>query len=315
MTLVDTSTSLNIIPYEARHAPDLAAAYNRITLHVPYCYPISGEDFAAAAAPRPDAEGEQRLHSEAIFVAVKEDSVLGYAHAAIGIPHHHAKIETGVVRFLWYEPGRRYAGQALLETVQTHLAQNRMTHIIAYPQGHRYPFYHLPAAYLSDHLGHLGALFGQNGYRRTHGEVFMDWMDYPLPKPVAPQTELEVNVEWRQKPDTPPANAPSYWPRFVLRAHQGEQEVGECHTVPLSDYTNDPAAQDRFFVTWIGVNDESQGRGVGRYLLQRALLEMRNAGFRHATISTARHNYRAALFYTNLGFRVVDWTYACERDL
>ena len=38
-------------------------------------------------------------------------------------------------------------------------------------------------------------------------------------------------------------------------------------------------------------------------------------GFVHAAIRTDWHNYRAALFYTNLGYRVVDWTYAFGVEL
>jgi hypothetical protein len=38
-------------------------------------------------------------------------------------------------------------------------------------------------------------------------------------------------------------------------------------------------------------------------------------GYRHASISTAVDNYRAALLYANLGYRVVDWTYGLGRHL
>ncbi len=100
-----------------------------------------------------------------------------------------------------------------------------------------------------------------------------------------------------------------------MSAKHGERQVGECHSVSRGDYTNTEAVQDCFFTEWIGVEEDVQGKGIGRYLLQRALLEMHGAGYRHATISTARHNYRAALCYTNLGYRVVDWTYAYEREL
>jgi hypothetical protein len=43
------------------------------------------------------------------------------------------------------------------------------------------------------------------------------------------------------------------------------------------------------------------------------MLELRRAGYRHAAISTALDNYRAALFYSNLGYQVVDWTYGYGR--
>ena len=69
----------------------------------------------------------------------------------------------------------------------------------------------------------------------------------------------------------------------------------------------------QFYNMWLGVNDEFQGRGLGRYLLQYALHEMHKIGYRHAVISTDWENYRAFLFYSNCGYRVSDWTYAYSK--
>jgi ribosomal protein S18 acetylase RimI-like enzyme len=100
---------------------------------------------------------------------------------------------------------------------------------------------------------------------------------------------------------------------LYVHAHQGSNHVGICQCVSCGGYTAAPEAQDWCFTKWLGISDELQGRGLGRHLLQRALLELRGAGYQHAAISTARDNYRAALFYTNLGYRVIDWTYAYGR--
>lgn len=68
------------------------------------------------------------------------------------------------------------------------------------------------------------------------------------------------------------------------------------------------------------VEDEFQGQGLGRYLLQYALQEMKKIGYRHAAISTAWDNhraflFRAFLFYSNCGYRTVDWTYEFVKNL
>ena len=63
------------------------------------------------------------------------------------------------------------------------------------------------------------------------------------------------------------------------------------------------------------MDEPLQGRGLGRYLLQRAMKEMHAKGYRHAAISTWWRNYRAFLFYSNYGFRAADWTYAFRREL
>jgi GNAT superfamily N-acetyltransferase len=73
--------------------------------------------------------------------------------------------------------------------------------------------------------------------------------------------------------------------------------------------------QDWFFTDGLGVSDEVQGKGLGRYLLQKARQEMHRIGYRHAAISTDWMNFRAFLFYSNDGYHRVDWTYALRRTV
>ena len=73
--------------------------------------------------------------------------------------------------------------------------------------------------------------------------------------------------------------------------------------------------KDWHFCNWLGVEEEVQGKGLGRYLLQQARLEMHTVGYRHAGISTAWKNYRAFQFYSNDGYRLSDWTYAWEKNI
>ena len=44
-------------------------------------------------------------------------------------------------------------------------------------------------------------------------------------------------------------------------------------------------------------------------------MELHGIGYRHAAISTDLRNYRAALFYGNYGYRVVDYTYGWNKEL
>ena len=88
-----------------------------------------------------------------------------------------------------------------------------------------------------------------------------------------------------------------------------------CQCVSCGEFGDAPEAQDWCFTKWLGISEDVQGRGLGRHLLQRALLELRGAGYQHAAISTGCDNPRAALFYTNLGYRVIDWTYAYGRRI
>ncbi|MDP6041573.1 MAG: hypothetical protein QGG64_23700, partial [Candidatus Latescibacteria bacterium] len=75
------------------------------------------------------------------------------------------------------------------------------------------------------------------------------------------------------------------------------------------------AFQDTFFVRWLGVQDERQHRGWGRYMLLRSHWENQKLGYRHASISTSTNNHRALLFYTNYGYSVRDTWYEYVKEL
>ena len=88
-----------------------------------------------------------------------------------------------------------------------------------------------------------------------------------------------------------------------------------CECVSYGEFSRVDEVQDWRFTTWLGVSDKFQGKGLGRYLLQRALQELHRTGYRHASISTDWQNFRAAVFYSNYGYHTVDWTYAVRKTL
>ena len=104
-------------------------------------------------------------------------------------------------------------------------------------------------------------------------------------------------------------------PNCTVKAYRGDEQVGICESVCGGEFSSHPEAQDWLHTVWLGVEDEFQGQGLGRYLLQYALEETKKIGYRHAAISTAWENYRAFLFYSNCGYRTVDWTYGFVKDL
>lgn len=311
---------MDLLPYKPDMAPDMASAYNTIIRPVPHCYPVSAERFASVtAAAAEGGSSDKLLRDERAFVAAQGRSILGFVHVAIGRRNADDPDEHGLIYFLWYQPGQRRAGRALLSAAHQYVQQQGMCDVIAFSQWRRYPFYYLPSAYLSDRLGHVGALLGMDGYQRLGGEVYMDWPDYPALEPAPLEVEVDISLEWRPARSERSGGgvhpSPGKRPGLYVHAHQGKDHVGICQCVSCGDYSGASEAQDWSFTKWIGISEHVQGQGLGRHLLQRALLELRSAGYRHAAISTARDNYRAALFYTNLGYQVIDWTYAYGRQI
>ena len=135
----------------------------------------------------------------------------------------------------------------------------------------------------------------------------MDWLAYTPPEPVPAGVPVEVELAWKEEPGRRPA--------LDVRALRDGELVANCDCGSMAAHAPVPEAQPWLCVHWLGVTERLQGKGLGRFLLQTALRELHGAGYRHAAISTDWRNHRAFLFYTNMGFRVNDWTYGLGRDL
>jgi len=294
---------MNILDYKPPMAEDLRHAYNRATKDVPHCCPVERDDFSSVLVEA-GAEGGQELSERFILVAKASSGMAGFVDAGLVEGRRETDVH-GSIRFLWYEPGNRIVGQRLLGEAERRLLRLGVPRIKAFEQGFRYPFYHLRHAYLSHRLGHVQALLGMNGYLRSAGEIFMDWPDfYPLPlRPI--EVEPSISVEL--------AEGRGRLPGITLRATLGGEEVGVCESLSCGEFSRSELVQDWLFTTGLNVKPEYQGRGLGKYLLGRALEEAHSLGYRNASISTDWNNHRAFLFYTNYGYYVVDWTYEFTR--
>jgi len=294
-----------------QYTPDLQAPltqfYNRLTADVPHCYPIKEDELANAMCGVTTGKADKKeggLDSEAAFVAMIDGEVLAFTHVGIGQIGDNREVDIGVIRFLGYQRGARQAGQVVLEKAEEYLKANDVTKIWAFPQDCLYRFYHFEHAYLSNTLDQIQALLGFNGYRRCEGEVFFNWENYTVT--LTPSSlPITLFVDWKQ--------GRGQRPNCKVKAYRDDKVVGECDSVSGGEFSSHPEAQDWLHTVWLGIEDDFQGQGLGKYLLQYTLHEMHKVGYRHAAISTDWENYSAFLFYSNCGYKVVDWTYEYEK--
>jgi GNAT superfamily N-acetyltransferase len=293
-----------------QYTPDMQAPvtqfYNRLTANVPHCYPVTEEEFATAVRGVTTGKADKNeggLDSETAFVAITEGAVQAFIHVGLGQIRDE---DIGIIRFLGYDRGARHAGQAVLERVEAYLKAFNVTRIFAFRSNCRYHFYHFEYAYLSDALDQVQALLGFNGYHRYNGWVFLDWENYSV-TPIPPNLSVTFSVDWLQER--------GQRPNSIIKAHRDGEQVGLCESVSGGEYSSHPDAQNWLHTVYLEIEGEFQGQGLGRYLLQYALQEMKKIGYRHAAISTGWDDYRALLFYSNCGYRVVDWTYGYEKVL
>lgn len=296
-----------------QYTPDLQTSvtqfYNRLTADVPHCYAVKEEELATAIRGVTTGKADKKeggLDSETAFVAMVNGAVQAFIHVGIGQIGNNREEDIGVIRFMGYDRGARHAGQTVLEKAEAYLKTFNVSKIFAFSQDCRYRFYHFEHAYLSDALDQVQALLGYNGYHRSEGEVFLDWENYSV-TPVPSSLPVTLSIDWK--------DGRGQLPNCTVRAFQDDKEVGECWSVSGGEFSSHPDAQNWLHTTWLGIEDEFQGQGLGRYLLQYELQEMHKVGYRHAAISTAWDNHRAFLFYSNCGYRTVDWTYEFVKDL
>ncbi len=299
---------MDIVEYQPHYLPELTDFYNDLVRVVPHCYPVQAEELEKAFAGQCgyEAYGE-RMKREAVFVAVDRE-VVGFIHAGEGVVRHDDATPQGAIRFLAYPRGRRGAGQALLDRAESWLRSCGLESVLVYRQAYRYPFYHFSHAYLSNHLEHIQALLLFNGYELCGGEIYLDWPDM---KPGVPHSISDFDVELK----VTQVSGPGRLPDLKVKAFHEDQEIGECFSISARAFSNREVVEEWIFTQWLGVTEPFQGKGLGRYLLGRSLVEARKAGYRHAAISTALNNHRALLFYANFGYRTVDWTRQFRRRL
>ena len=300
---------MEILQYTPDMQTSVTQFYNHMTANVPHCYPVKEEELATAIRGITTGKADKKeggLDAETAFVAVTNGTVQAFIHVGIGQIGDNREEDIGVIRFFAYERGARRVGQAVLEKAEAHLKTFNISQIFAFPQDCRYRFYHFEHAYLSDALDQVQGLLGFNGYHRSTGEVFLDWEDYSV-TPIPSSLPVTLSVEWQ--------DGRGQLPNCTVLAHQDDKQVGICESLCGGEFSSHADAQNWLHTVWLGIEDNFQGQGLGRYLLQYALQEMKKIGYRHAAISTAWDNHRAFLFYSNCGYRTVDWTYEFVKDL
>ena len=308
---------MKIMYWDVADAGSLFHVYNKQFAGVPHCYPVSPEEFEIGIRYRKDAdEPYEELHSEKFIVGEQNGKIVGFSDVVVVETEEDGQKEhKGLIRFLTYQPGCRSVGQALLTESERYLRDLGMSNVGVFRTTYddddfSYRFYHLGFGLVSDKTTHICALFYMNGYEinsKERGEVFMDQPEYRVDEPVLPDNRVEIVVE--QHPGR------GVLPGLTVQAFRSGREIGVCKSLSVGRYCQASEAQDWVFIKWLGVEREEQGKGWGRYLLQRNLWEMEKIGYKNTVISADITNHRAQLFYTNYGYRIVDTTYGFVKNL
>jgi len=306
---------IKIEHWDVKNSKDLVYIYNDQLRDTPYFYLVSPQEFENGIQNRNNLSNPYaEVHSEKIIVGQEGDKIIGFAHVSIGEVKNFSVLQQGgFIHFLTYQPGYRSFGQAILDECERYLHGLGADNIWAFMNVSNYPFYHLGFGYLSDKMAHVCSLFCMNRYEIDIGEIFMAYPEYDIPEPnimnyhFLHDNQIKIVVERK--------DGRGILPNLHIQALRGHEEIGECYTVSLGEFYQAIEAQSWFFTKWLGIEEKEQGKGLGRYLLQKTLHEMRGIGYKNAAISTNVRNHRAQLFYTNFGYKVTDTSYEFVRHL
>ena len=295
-------------PYTPDDLPAVHALYNGLTAgRVPHCWPVAAPLLGAALAEGAIKHDWAALEEQAVLVATQGDRLAGFVHLGRQATNKWQP-EHGIIRFLAYRRGERAVGDALLAAAETWMHQRQLQRAVVLPQPWGYAFYGFPHTYLSDRLDHVQALLRFRGFAKSGGEVFLDWLDM-RPQRIPDDSGIDYELQIEEKPGA--GNLPG----LTVGAVRGDEAIGSCVLQSGAESSAAPQAREYAFCNGLNVGDAYQGRGLGRFLLARALERAHEIGYRHGAISTAHDNDRAFLFYANHGFSVVDWTYEFSKEL
>ncbi|MXW03724.1 MAG: GNAT family N-acetyltransferase [Gemmatimonadetes bacterium] len=319
---------MKISTLELDQASVLTDFYNEQFSGMPYCYPVTEDEFRTGVLWHEEEDRPYEDLSEESILVVEDDGgdVAGFAHVAIcrkgeeedriGLHPIEELLEDriGLIRFLHYRAGARPAGQALLEAAEARLRDFGVGQIRAFSY-FGYRFHRFCHAFQSDRMAHVGALLCINDYRITRGIILLELPDFEVPDPVL--TDPGVTTRFDVKPGR------GRLPNMEFQLFRGDQCIGQGFAQSLGDFCRSSLAQDTFYIPWFSiegspvggrVSEGEQGKGFGRYMMEVLLREMRQLGYRHATTQANTGSPRPILLYTNMGYRVVDTNYQYFKD-
>lgn len=285
---------LRITQWDRSDFGQIAELFNQLEAEIPYSRPVDPESFCASIA-----EPAGDLHQEFLLVATEAGQPRGYVHAGLIIGDEDPR--RGAIRSLSFPRDRRQIGQALLDSVHQKLGELGASKYQALTGkfGYRCTWY----ASLKSPWEHVYALLGGNGYR-IEGQLGLVciWPDYEISEPTLPDPGVEVEIS--DAPIYPNTTNHGEAPMVSVRAWRKGKSVGTCEnrTYHLSCWGS--AAQDVCYTGGMVVDERERGQGLGRYLMQRGLYEMRRHGHRHALLDLQGDNYAALMLYQSMGYRV-----------
>jgi ribosomal protein S18 acetylase RimI-like enzyme len=279
-------TQIQIVAPQVAHAAALREIYLSATLAAPHCRFVPGVERFAECLINPRATPTR------IFVAEAQGAPRGFAALGRVKSEGDGAEQDAITALFFADPA---AGQALLDACEAQAPGD----LLAFPAEHsRCPIAGYNGGWdgLPDRMPAVAQMLARNGYTPYYRELNLICdLDHAALEPGAPPDGIDVREsigEFRKF-------------YYVSQALDGERLAGQCHYITMAEL-EDPSAARTGYISWLHVESEARRRGIGRYLMLRALDHLRRLGCDTCWLTTGADNWPAQPLYLALGFEMVD---------
>jgi ribosomal protein S18 acetylase RimI-like enzyme len=280
---------MEIREYQDEHLHRLYEYWRRVGSNIPFFFPVPVQRWGKCLL-EDEFDGERIFKRLDTTFAEENGEILGfvqYGQPSFAWSENGQKVYTpdiGVIRHLYFEPGRNEVGGALLSIALDQLAGFERNHA----------FYHILGMSCNAHHGklhssqpHVERVLRGSGFQVEH-ENFYYVLELKQPELVGnPRMHLDRTFF-------------SSGERFEVRLNA---EVAGTAQVRYLEVLTDGMARDTAYLIWLGVGELHRRQGIGTELMRHIIQWLRGRGYRYLHTDTASDNHGAQAFYERLGFQ------------
>jgi ribosomal protein S18 acetylase RimI-like enzyme len=289
---------MQIVPYHPRHGEAVAELYQRATQSLPHCRFMPSQQHIIAALAHPQPEHTQILVAEEGGLARAWAALLDRGADEDG--RHEAELTALFV-------DGAAAGRLLVEAITSEARARGAQRLVAFPPDQLHnpiTAYNAGWSGLSDRLTLIARLLARQGFTPFQRELLLEWRgEGAFPAPPAEPPGVSVTTRSGRHGAT------------ELAAQVAGEVAGTCEFSTLAAVSDDPAAQRWGYVWGLYVNKGMRRRGLGRFLMLRALAHLSALGCGGCWLTTDATNWPAQTLYLALGFEVVDASTCFRKDV
>ncbi len=291
---------MNIREYRPNDLHRLFDYWTKLGADIPYFFPVSALRWQSCLL-EDELDGGQLFRSLETYLATEGNQVLGFVQwgqpnfAWDSDDQRYENPSLGVIRHLYYEPGRPDVGHALLDKATGDVARFDRLHA----------FYHILGMSCNAHHGklhssqaHVEELLLAHGFRIEHENVYY----------VLDLGHQDGAVDSRLHISTGQGSAGE-----MFEARLDGKVVCTARVRSLDRLTGGQATGTAY-LTWLGVAEQHRGLGIGNEFLSQLVRLLLSRHVRCLHTDTAIGNVQAQRLYEKLGFRNQGFTRSYVRD-